>query len=301
MKRYKTLADDTWGWGVLETQQLQGANAKQAGKILGKAAVVPLDGFFDYFHDCEVVVGRLKQAADELVRRWNVAQPKRVLDWNDEICRHSWTTKTGQQEESVFEVTLSSYQFFRHNEYNPRALITPRDLKVSCGRARDVRVPLTRHHRAQVLVKLRTTANFPGGGGGGGGQQSARDASGFHKDGFGYNAPLEHFLNFIGHAAFQANINAAQKSFFDYQRVVKERERRVTVQRQKEDAIQAQDRETALVAGRFSVGPAPVADPRPPPAKKSRVDAGTDEVGGNVAAAAPRPVESDSADDSDAL
>jgi hypothetical protein len=135
VKQYKQVANWVLGWGVLETQQLAGVNSKNAAQIETKAIVIPLAGFLTYFADCERVAVRLERAGDELVRRWNAQQPKKVLDWKDEIHRDEWEGKDGTTETSIFETTLSTYAFFVSRENKNDAVITKNDLKVRSTRS----------------------------------------------------------------------------------------------------------------------------------------------------------------------
>jgi len=130
VKQYKKLSNWELGWGVLETRQIVGETLKSQANIKSKVIAIPVDGFLDYFDDCELVAQRLQHAGRELVRRWNEQQPKKVLDWTDEICREEWRGRGGKVETSIYETILSTYAFFVRNEDKPDAVIAESDLKV---------------------------------------------------------------------------------------------------------------------------------------------------------------------------
>lgn len=75
---------------------------------------------------------RLESAAGELVKRYNDRYPRKVFDWNEEICKEVWTGRNGKVETTIFDLTLSTYAFFVANQAGrPGASIARADLKAS--------------------------------------------------------------------------------------------------------------------------------------------------------------------------
>jgi hypothetical protein len=111
MREYERLAAWDFGWSIHETEAPSGNDFPNKLRF----ALVPLDGLVDYYANPDEVTGLLRDAGEELVRRYNDLEVKRALEWKDLICRQDWRGKDGRAETTFFEVRVSSYAVHQAN------------------------------------------------------------------------------------------------------------------------------------------------------------------------------------------
>jgi hypothetical protein len=129
LREYQDIANWDDGIAVHETEQIVGEGGPNpvAKRCIG---LVPLGGQVDYYTDMDQVINRLSAAALQLVANYNGARIKKSLEWKDLICRQDWVGRRGRQETTLFQVELSTYNFFKMAFTGPKPPMTVSDVKV---------------------------------------------------------------------------------------------------------------------------------------------------------------------------